>query len=265
MNGQKVFFAGNIKFLRERKKLTQEAVAEKLSLTRSKLNALENGQTKSPQPEDYIKFSEYFKISIDSLMKVDLSKIGGLKLRELQAGNDVYMTGTNTRILAITVDRNNKENVEYVPVKAKAGYMSGGYNDPEFIAALPKFSLPGLPTHGTFRMFPTTGDSMLPIPENSRVIAKYLSDWYDIKPRTLCIVILVGNQDFVFKMVTVNRDSTILLESINTLFKPYMVQAEEVREIWKYYEHHTNVLPEPETEMQQLLRSMEEIKRKITQ
>ncbi|HEY3389742.1 MAG TPA: helix-turn-helix transcriptional regulator, partial [Prolixibacteraceae bacterium] len=127
---QRIFFAGNIRFLRDRKKLSQETLAARLGLTRAKLAAIEGGNTRSPQPEDYLNFSEFFKISIDSLLKIDLSKLGELKIRELEAGNDVYIRGGNLRVLAISVDKSNNENVEYVPVKAKAGYMAG-YNDPE--------------------------------------------------------------------------------------------------------------------------------------
>src|SRR5690625_1037354 len=123
-NRQKIFFGSNIKFLRERKKISQESLSVKLGITRAKLAALEGGQTKAPQPEDYINFSEYFKISIDALLKVDLRKLTAFKLRELEAGNDVYMTGSKIRVLAISTDKQNNENAEYVPVKAKAGYRS---------------------------------------------------------------------------------------------------------------------------------------------
>src|SRR5690606_40737116 len=92
-------------------------------------------------------FSDYFHVSVDSMLKVDLTKLGELKLRELEAGNDVYIKGGNLRVLAISVDKSNNENVEYVPVKAKAGYASGGYNDPEYIAGLPKFSMPRSEEH----------------------------------------------------------------------------------------------------------------------
>lgn len=51
---------------------------------------------------------------------------------------------------------------------------------------------------GTYRMFPTTGDSMLPIPEGSDVVARYVQDWKTLKPDRHCIVILKGEQDFVF-------------------------------------------------------------------
>ncbi len=251
MTTAKLFFNSNIRFLRERKKISQEELASQLELSRNKLQALESGKTVNPAVTDLIKFSGYFKISIDSLLKVDLKKLGELKLKDLLAGNDVYMTGSNIRVLAITVDKNNKENTEYVPVKAKAGYRAG-YNDPEYIAALPKFSLPNLPTTGTFRMFPTTGDSMLPIPENSDVIAQYIQDWKTIKADTPCIVILKGEQDFVFKLVTIQGNDEILLRSLNKNYAPYTVNSDAVLEIWKYYKHQTGTLPQPDTDLQEL-------------
>ncbi len=246
----KIFFYNNIRFLRERKKMSQEELAAVLDLSRNKLQALESGKTVNPSVIDFVKFSDFFKVSVDSLLRVDLARLGELKLKELLAGNDVYMTGSKIRVLAITVDKENKENAEYVPIKAKAGYTTG-YNDPEFIAGLPKFSLPNLPGSGTYRMFPTTGDSMLPIPENSEVIAQYVEDWKSLKPATPCIVILKG-QDFVFKLVTILNDGTILLESLNKKFTPYTVKSEDVLEVWKYYKHQTDTLPAPDTDLQEI-------------
>jgi len=260
--GSQIFFAGNIKFLRERKKISQEALAAKLGLTRAKLAAIETGNTKAPQPEDYLIFSEFFKISIDTLLKINLSKLGEIKLRELEAGNDVYIRGGNLRVLAISVDRSNNENVEYVPVKAKAGYMAG-YNDPEFIATLPKYSFPNLPAQGTFRIFPSTGDSMLPVPENSDIIAQYVADWTTIKSETPCIVILKGQQDFVFKMVKVNTNGTILLKSLNLTYEPYTVDTGDVMEIWRFYAYTSREFPEARSEMATVLTAIKDLEEKI--
>ncbi|RIJ47725.1 helix-turn-helix domain-containing protein [Maribellus luteus] len=259
---QKIFFAGNIKFLRERKKMSQEALASTLELTRAKIAAIEAGNTKSPQPEDYLNFSDFFKISIDTLLKIDLSKLGELKMRELETGNDVYIRGGNLRVLAISVDRSNNENVEYVPIKAKAGYMAG-YNDPEFIAGLPKYSIPNLPAQGTFRIFPSTGDSMVPIPEGSDIIAQYVPDWTAIRPDTPCIVILKGQQDFVFKMITVNKDGTILLKSLNPEYKPYLVESGDVMEIWRFYAYTSREFPEARSEMETILAAIKNLEKRI--
>lgn len=251
MAKQSVFFPGNIRLLRERKKLTQEALAQELNITRKKLFALESGQTKTPPVTDMINFSRFFKINVDTLLTVDLSKLSTLKIQALETDDEAYSSGTNLRVLAISVDKNNTENIEYVPVKAKAGYAAA-YSDPDFIASLPKYTFPNLPKGNTYRVFPTIGDSMLPIPDGSEIIAQYITDWKAIKPDTPCIIILKGNQNFVFKLVTMQGDGTLLLKSLNDLFRPYTVEVNEVAEIWKYYKHQTDMLPEKQTEVQEI-------------
>jgi len=261
MSGTKVFFHSNIRLLRERKHLTQEDCAQKLGISRIKLAALESGRTENPTARDLINFSEFFSISIDSLFKVDISQLSAMKLRELEAGNDVYMTGSKLRVLTITVDKDNRENMEYVPVKAKAGYRSG-YNDPEFLAALPKFSLPNLPKGGTYRMFPTKGDSMLPIPEGSDVIGRFVQDWQSIKDKTLCIVILKGEQDFVFKQVMV-QENQLLLQSLNPLYEPYSVSLSEILELWAFYCYQSKEIPQATGDLQTVLKAIGEVRSDI--
>lgn len=251
----KIFFAANIKFLRQRQKLSQEALAERLGLTRAKLAAMEVGTTKSPQPEDYLNFSEFFQVSVDTLLKVDLSKLGELKLRELEAGNDVYIRGGNLRVLAISVDRSNQENVEYVPIKAKAGYAAQ-CADKEFIAALPKAYLPNLPRTGTFRIFPITGDSMLPIPSGAELLTRFVADWTDLKANAPCIMILRGEQDFVFKLATLEADGHFLLRSLNSAYAPYRVAVEDVLEVWKFYSYSSKEFPPAPADLDRVLQAI---------
>ncbi|PWJ59068.1 helix-turn-helix protein [Dyadobacter jejuensis] len=264
MKNHAIYWSVNIKFLRSRRKLSQEALAEKLGISRVKLNAHESGRTSNPGIDDLINFSEFFRMSIDSLLKIDLSKLSEQKLTDLEVGSELFMKGGQIRVLAITVDKEDQENVEYVPVKAKAGYRAG-YSDPEFLATLPKFNLPNLPKNGTFRMFPTQGDSMLPIPEGSDIIARYVQDWTSLKRETPCIVILRGEQDFVFKQVTVHDNGTLLLQSFNKQYFAYTVPVSEVLEVWEYYSFHSKSLPEPQTDLQVLLKMLQEMKTEIGQ
>lgn len=172
------------------------------------------------------------------------------------------MKGTNLRVLAISTGKANKENVEYVPVKAKAGYRSG-YANPEFIASLPKFSVPGLPQTGTFRMFPTTGDSMMPVPEGADVICRYVEDW-TVLNGTLCIVILDGEQDFVFKKVSVLPEGNkMLLESLNRAYEPYVISVGDVIEIWKFHSYFSKDVPERVSEVQHISQTMETILKQL--
>ena len=107
-----------------------------------------------------------------------MRKLSGSQLRQLEHGQDVFITGQKLRVLATTVDRNNEENIELVPEKAKAGYARG-FADPEFIGDLPVFRLPFLSSNKKYRTFQITGDSMLPIPDKSWVTGEFVQDWND--------------------------------------------------------------------------------------
>lgn len=256
-------WAGNIKYLRNRLGLSQDAMSEALGISRSKLNAHENGQTVNPTTEDLLKFSAYFKISIDSLLKLDLASLGEARVKELEAGNDIYVTGSKLRVLATTVDAEDREQIEFVPQKARAGYLAG-YSDPEFISQLPHFSMPHLPKDRKFRMFATTGDSMYPVPENALVIGNFVEDWLSIKNRTACIVVM-RNEGIVFKLVTnqIREGRTLLLESLNTVYAPYEVDVADVLEIWKFVSYVSDTVPEPELPLQEMSRSLHEIKNEL--
>ena len=169
-------------------------------------------------------------------------------------------------MLTTTVDKHNNENAAYVPVKARAGYAAG-YTDPEYIAALPRFSLPNLPANRTYRMFPTTGKSMLPVPEGSLIIAEYVQDWLAIKNDTLCIIILKNaGPDFVFKQVEnkVRESRSLLLKSLNEAFKPYEVPVAEVLEVWKMVSYVSDVIPAGNISLGLIAETLQDIKTEIS-
>ena len=256
-------WATNIRFLRKTQELNQEEFAEKLGISRSKLNAHENGQTVNPTVEDLIRFSEYFGLSIDSLIKVNFSKLSTAKFKELEAGNDVYATGTKLRVLATTVDVHNNEQIEFVSQKARAGYLTG-YGDPDFIQKLPVFSMPHLPKDRKFRMFPTVGDSMYPIPENAFVIGNFVEDWKSISSGTPCIIVM-KDEGIVFKIVhnQIKQNKTLLLESLNKTYEPYEVNVAAIIEVWQFVNYITDTIPEAETNLEELAKNIREIKAEI--
>jgi len=256
------FLGNNVKFLRKRSKLTQAELAAKLSITRSKINCIELGQTKSPTLNDLLKFSEIFGISIDNLIKADLRSLPGDQLATIETGEAHYITGSRIRILTISADKNNRENIEDVPVNAQAGYIEG-FADPEFIGQLPKFNLPDLPENGTFRRFPVNGDSML-IESGSKVIGRFVTDWRTLPKATPCIVILRTAQRPVFKLVTLRQDThDVLLESLNPAHAPFTAQTENIAELWKFHSYSSSRLPEPAYSMETLYTLMKDIKEEL--
>lgn len=256
MKNAKIFFNSNLKLLRTRHKNSQESQAKELGYTRSKYTALENSQTQNPSLLDLVNISNFFKISIDDLLKSDLTRWSEVELRKLETGGLEYISGKKMRLLSISVNGENEENLEYIPIKAKAGYIAG-HADPQFIAGLPKFTMPNLP-EGTFRMFPIVGDSMLPIPSGSEIIGSYIEDWRDIKPQTPCVLILDGEQDFVFKLVTLENEY-FLLESLNPMYRPYTVGISGVLEIWQFHSYNSREMPEPLSEIKQVKNVVDEI------
>lgn len=224
-------FATNIKFLRERKGISQEQLSSRLDMTRAKVAAYEINHTKNPALKDLESLSQYFSISIDALLKLDLAKMPTQKLNALEDGK---LSGADLRVVVTTVTNDNRELTEFVPVKAKAGYLSG-YADPEFISSLPTVALPNLPKGKKHRMFAIQGDSMLPIPDGALVVGEYLDDWKEIKNGELFIIVTT-TEGIVFKQIENNivSDRSVTLHSLNAIYAPYRLPAEDIIEIWKY-------------------------------
>jgi transcriptional regulator with XRE-family HTH domain len=238
-------FNSNIKFLRQRKKRTQDEMAVALDMKRSTLSGYENGVAQ-PSLEVLLIMSQYFKISIDTLIKVDLSILSERQLLELELGFDSFIVGSNLRVLSTTVDNNNRENVELVHEKAKAGYTNG-YADPDYVSALPAFHLPFLAKERKYRCFQITGDSMMPIPDKSYVTGEFLQDWRDIKTGT-AFILLTRDEGIVFKIVEnrMKENRTLLLRSLNPDYAPYEISIVDIKEVWRFVNFIQTELPEPQ-------------------
>jgi len=256
-------FSTNIKLLRTRKGLTQDAVAKTLGMSRSTLNSYENGSVTNPTLEALLNFSRQFRMSIDTLVKVDMTQLSEFQLGELERGFDVFMTGSKLRVLATTVDAENRENIEVVPLKARAGYTQG-YADPDFIRKLPTFQLPILFNDRKYRMFQISGDSMLPIPDKSWVIAEYLENWHDIRDGQ-AYVILTREEGLVFKVAynQIRKRKNLLLKSLNTIYEPYEISMNEVAEVWKFCNYISAEIPEVQLPRQELQTSIVKLEEEL--
>jgi transcriptional regulator with XRE-family HTH domain len=250
-----MYFTSNIKFLRKRRSRTQDDVAAALNLKRSTLSGYENGVAQ-PGIDILVSFSGYFNISIDTLLKIDMTRLSESQLGELERGYDAYVKGSNLRVLTTTVNSENRENIELVAEKAKAGYTTG-YADPEYIGELPVFQLPFLSSKRKYRTFQLKGDSMLPIPDGSWVTGEFLQDWMNIITGKAYIVFTL-NDGIVFKILenNIRKDGKLVLFSLNPLYEPYEVHINEVKEIWKFVNYISNELPEPVLPEKQIFQSI---------
>nr|WP_262921643.1 LexA family transcriptional regulator [Pontibacter ruber] len=226
----------NIRHLRKNAGYTQAQLAEKLEIKRSLVGAYEEGRAE-PKLSTLVNIAKLFNISLDELITADLSSSTGKSVGSAGA------TGGKLRVLAITVDEDQKENIELVPHKASAGYLNG-YADPEFIEELPRFRLPMLGNSGTFRAFEISGDSMLPIASGTVIVGRYIEDWSSIKDGTPCIIVS-QKEGVVFKRVynKIQEASSLRLHSDNPVYAPYELHVEDILEIWEAKSYISSTFP----------------------
>lgn len=255
-------FSKNIKLLRKRRKKTQDDVSCSLNIKRSTLSGYENNVAK-PGVQALIAISEYYGVTIDTLLKVDLGTLNESQLSQLERGYDVYIKGSNLRVLTTTVDGDNNENIELVPEKAKAGYQRG-FADPDFISELPVFQLPFLSREKKYRTFQINGDSMLPIPDGSWVTGEFIQDWFNVKDGEACIILTL-NEGIVFKIVEnrLEQSGKLIAHSLNPIYKPYEISVKEIKELWKFSHYISQEMPEPEVNNETVLQRLKKLQDEV--
>ncbi|MFN0214167.1 MAG: XRE family transcriptional regulator [Saprospiraceae bacterium] len=220
-------FAANLKYLRKKRNESQELVAERIGINRSTYADYEKGRSE-PIASVCLKIADYFTVSMDDLLKSDL----GAPLFQRKSTQQSSVFSDGLRVLAVSLDKNERENVEFVSVHAVAGYVTGFCN-PEFIQELPRLILPNL-SEGTYRAFEITGDSMPPIHEGFIVVGRFVERWQDIKSGKRYTLVL-QNDGIVFKRVVneVGQNRKLVLCSDNPAYLPYTVSISDVLEAWE--------------------------------
>lgn len=269
-------FSRNVKFLREKKGLKQSEMQEQCGFPRSTWNNYETGKSK-PGLEDLIKISQYFGVSESQLLhtEIDNAHLSEKNIQPLKQENAhlkahakahlspesyTLRTGKNPVVeevfppimtqkmpILVTVGEDGIENIIYVPVKARAGYLLG-YGDPTFIQELPAFRMPGI-NHGTYRMFEVEGASMAPtLASGDRVIGEWVDNWANIRENRVYIVVHKGGVA-VKRVVPRISDGKIFLKSDTLVhraeFPIVEVDLADVLEVWYVRMRVTANLSEP--------------------
>ena len=211
----------NMRHLRGQQKYAQQKIADDLLITRGRYAKYEDGSSEPPI-EILIRLSKYYRISIDLLVGLDLSKYTLEKMMKLP---------DNRTILPITVDEKGENKIEIISEKAQMGYLQG-YSDPGYIEKLQTISLPFL-RNGKFRAFPASGDSMPPFKNGTFIVGKYVENVDDLKINKTYIFI-TKNEGVVYKRLQKKTARNITVSSDNPLYKPYEIKLAELVEIWEY-------------------------------
>jgi transcriptional regulator with XRE-family HTH domain len=246
--------SNNLKFLRKKISLTQEQMAQQIGIKRSLLGAYEEGRA-DPRISNLLKFSEIFSLSVDQLIGTDLTTENGIG----SMPEKIEKAKSDLRVLSITVDKNDHENIELVPQKAAAGYLNG-YADPEYIEELPKFQLPVLPENATYRAFEISGDSMLPLRSGTIVIGQFIENIAEAK-NGKTYVFVTKDEGIVYKRIFKYSDNPELFcfASDNRQYSAYDVSGKDIVEIWEGKAFISMDFPEPGEEEEFTLQRLADI------
>lgn len=215
--------AQNLNHLRRKTGLSQQELADKLEIPRTTWSGYELGKVE-PNITMLQKISTFFDQPIDKLLnqRVDFD--------DLEIARDDKL-----RVLAITMDTDQRQNIELVNSKAAAGYLDS-FQDPEYIRDLPKMYIPGLPV-GSYRAFEISGDSMSPMPSGSLVVSKYVESLKEVKDDKTYIII-TQRDGIVYKRIKNHLDKNCLTAiSDNESYPPYTISYSDIQEIWRYHAH----------------------------
>jgi transcriptional regulator with XRE-family HTH domain len=259
-----IYLSSNLKLLRKNRKKSQEDVAQELGLTRSSYSGYENGVAE-PGIENLVKMSKFYRIPLDDLLKKNMEDLTESDWEAIEKGVFADVKGRKLRVLTAMVSETNDDVIEMIPQKASAGYTLG-YADPDYIKVLPTFQLPFLKKDKKYRSFPISGDSMPPVSPGSYVVAEYIQNWESIKNNHPYIII-TKEDGIVFKIVNKvpGREHFIQLSSTNPMYEPYMLDINEVIEIWKFVNYISHDLPEVTISENDLLKSVKSIQNQVNE
>ncbi len=252
----------NLKLLRNRLRKSKEEVAKELGLTRSSYSGYENNVAQ-PNLDSLILLSDYFKVSIDDLVRNDFEKYKESEWIKIDKGLSADVKGSKLRVLTAMIDENNEDVIELIPVKASAGYTAG-YADPDYLKVLPTFHLPFLSKDRKYRSFPIKGDSMPPVVEGSFVVGEFVQNWMSIRSGTPCVVV-TKDDGIVFKVVhnLLSSEQSFQLCSTNTFYQPYLVHANSILEIWKFVNYISPELPDVRLDDNDLSKSLKTLQKEV--
>ena len=189
-----MYLASNLKFLRKKSGKTQDALSSEIKIGRTTIANYEAGISE-PNVDTLLTFSNYFGVAVGDMLSKNLEDVVNSNEKDIMLRaafpRDSINSPYNNIPKIITVDNSGNDNIVYVPVKARAGYLSG-YGDVEFMETLPTFRLPGL-NNATYRMFEVDGPSMAPnVLHGDRVIGEWIDELDKIRDNRVYIVVHTG-------------------------------------------------------------------------
>jgi transcriptional regulator with XRE-family HTH domain len=239
-----MYLATNLKFLRKKSGKTQDALSSEVNIGRTTIANYEAGISE-PNLENLLTFSNYFGISLDDLLSKNIEDASKANEKDLMLrgafpknpllGRGQGEVGYTNIPRIITVDNSGNDNIIYVPVKARAGYLLG-YGDAEFMETLPTFRLPGL-NNATYRMFEVEGPSMAPnVLHGDRIIGEWIDALDKIRDNRVYVIVHKGGVAVKRVVNRLAERGKLYLKSDTIAhrheFPTLEIDPEDIKEVW---------------------------------
>jgi len=235
-----MYLANNLKFLRKKMGKTQDALSSDIGIGRTTIANYEAGISE-PNVETLRSLARYFGVSLDKLLSKNMENaqededVKSMEKDLMLRGAFPEQQGYSSMPRIITVDSSGNDNIIYVPVKARAGYLLG-FGDAEFIETLPTFRLPGL-SNATYRMFEVEGPSMAPnVLHGDRVIGEWIESLDKIRDNRVYIVVHKGGVAIKRVVNRLKERGKLYLKSDTVVhrheFPTIEIDPEDVKEVW---------------------------------
>lgn len=270
------YLGQNLHYLRKKKGLRQAEIQNHTGFPRTTWSNWETGISE-PSIENIIKVADFFGIEPGSLIFSNLENVQGTgeednstisknvqgnvqehvqvkKKYTEKEGSQLFVVSepvvhykeTNKMPAVISIDHAGHENIVYVPIKARAGYLTG-YGDPEFMEKLPQIFDP-IYRNGTYRLWEVDGNSMFPtLHDRDKALCRWDSISNAVDGR---VYVIVTNNDGILIKRVINRhkEGKFICKSDNNHrgeYPPIILDVQHIAEVWYVVEARSKQLSEP--------------------
>ncbi|CAM1362011.1 XRE family transcriptional regulator [Tenacibaculum xiamenense] len=232
--------------IRDTFNLNNFSLSKRIGVTGTTVDSIINGR---PQPDGSRKRTKPgYDVLTAIINEFDINPEYLFGKSEVMLKSDTNQIQTYSGVpQVVAVNPTGNENVIYVPIQARAGYLNG-YGDANYIEQLPSFHMPHL-NNGTYRCFEVQGNSMVrTFFDGDLVFGKYVENLHDIKDGRV-YVIVSKNDGIVLKRVInrIEQRGKLILKSDNKTgnYPTYTINAEEIMEVWYVTMFASKQMPEP--------------------
>lgn len=249
------FFKENVKFLREKKKITQDVAAAGIGFGRTTWNGYETGDS-TPNISTLYLIAEFLEVSVSDLLETDFKnvevnkkKVSNKNTKIIEVNNEVSVEAKgknypNTEELTITMvaepDAEYLAKSAVIPITDISVAAGSGIFNSDYIEHVDSLRLPGplIKKGATYLCVKIKGLSMSPtLQDGGYVIIRHLdnTEWAKMPDERIFVVIDTDGQSYLKRIKNRFKSDFIVLKSDNpdqASFPNFNLATKEINSIW---------------------------------